>query len=193
MKEKETASPARNGRKRILTLFVIITVCLTAVVLANMVMIYLFSEESVEDSGNRSTGVTAFVVKLLYPDFEQMSYNEKSELMSSTQHIIRKLAHFSEFALLGFLLTGLLLYLNHRFRKLKARLTWVIPIGFCLLYAISDEVHQIFSNRGPRVTDVMIDFAGALLGICIMHLIVGVVGCIRRKRREKACKTPATD
>lgn len=36
----------------------------------------------------------------------------------------------------------------------------------CILYAISDEVHQLFvPGRGGQVRDVIIDSAGAIAGI----------------------------
>jgi VanZ family protein len=63
---------------------------------------------------------------------------------------------------------------------------------FCLLYAISDEVHQIFSNRGASAKDVVIDFAGAVTGILLLRAILGIVRAAKR-RREKACKTLATN
>ncbi len=41
-----------------------------------------------------------------------------------------------------------------------------LALGMCLLYAISDEIHQSFvPGRSPRVTDVGIDTLGSLLGL----------------------------
>ena len=38
----------------------------------------------------------------------------------------------------------------------------------CVLYAISDELHQLFvSGRGAQVKDVLIDSAGATVGVCL--------------------------
>ena len=42
----------------------------------------------------------------------------------------------------------------------------------CTCYAATDEFHQIFvPGRTPKVTDVMIDSAGAALGIGMMFLL----------------------
>ena len=50
------------------------------------------------------------------------------------------------------------------------------------VYAASDEIHQAFvPGRGPAVTDVLLDSAGALCGILIVCLIVRAV-CRRKKQ-----------
>ena len=42
----------------------------------------------------------------------------------------------------------------------------------CVLYAVSDEVHQIFvPGRGAEVKDVLIDSAGASVGV-LMYLVI---------------------
>ena len=53
----------------------------------------------------------------------------------------------------------------------KVRILIVLMIGFA--YAISDEIHQIFTpNRTPMVTDVFIDTSGVILGIVIASTII---------------------
>ncbi|WP_027308865.1 VanZ family protein [Caloramator sp. ALD01] len=78
---------------------------------------------------------------------------------------VRKNAHFFLFMFLGSLS---LLYINH----IKIKNKFLIAFIFCFLYAISDEVHQYFvPGRGPRVMDVFIDSAGALIGISFIKII----------------------
>ena len=115
------------------------------------------------------------------------------DLIASTHRLVRKLAHFAEFGLLGFLSTWLTVHVNRRKKWLKTWLEWLIPMVFCLLYAISDEVHQIFSNRGASAKDVLIDFAGAVTGILLLRAILGIVRAAKRRRERRKCKTPATD
>lgn len=46
---------------------------------------------------------------------------------------------------------------------------WLV-VGWCLLYAISDEVHQSFvSGRNAAVVDVMIDMTGVLFAVWLYH------------------------
>ncbi|MBO5316012.1 MAG: VanZ family protein [Clostridia bacterium] len=69
---------------------------------------------------------------------------------------IRKIGHFCEYGLLGIqlaLLTALSL------TERKERLAFIFHI-FALIVALIDETVQIFSGRGPSVSDVWLDFLG---------------------------------
>ena len=48
--------------------------------------------------------------------------------------------------------------------------------------AVIDEIIQIFLNRGSQVSDVLLDFTGAVTGINFVLLIRWLVLAIRRKR-----------
>ena len=84
--------------------------------------------------------------------------------------ILRKGAHFVEFAGLGFCLC------NALYASFGHRLTPVFALVGTVIYAISDEVHQIFSEgRACQITDVLIDSAGALSGIVIAFLVYKII------------------
>ncbi len=186
---KQEKKPRKRGW---LIFFVTLAVILAVAVLINMAIIFYFSEESKEESGNRSTGVVKWLVDILYPDYNSLDWDTQMEVMRSTHHLVRKLAHFAEFALLGFLSSGLVAYLNRRKHWIKLWLEWLIPLAFGLLYAISDEVHQIFSDRGASAKDVLIDFAGVLAGVLFMRVILWVSRSCKRRRERRKCETPAT-
>lgn len=77
---------------------------------------------------------------------------------------IRKLAHFTEFAVLG-----ILFYLN--FRE-YGRHPFRYALICSLVYAISDEIHQLFViNRHCSAVDMLIDGCGAFAGIFLCHLV----------------------
>lgn len=86
-----------------------------------------------------------------------------------TTAVLRKLAHFGEFFILGAevcLLSVCIFGL-----KLKP-LSCFLSVG--LFVAIIDELLQFISARGPAVTDVLIDFSGfftAYLFSCLLRLI----------------------
>lgn len=74
---------------------------------------------------------------------------------------IRKTAHFSVYLLLGVLVMNAL-----RRSGVIGLKAVALAIGICVLYAVSDEVHQLFvPGRGGQARDVLIDSAGAILGI----------------------------
>ena len=83
-----------------------------------------------------------------------------------TVHLIRKLAHFAEFFVLGCLIS-LLLPLDWKNR--------LFCCGFCLISALLDETIQVFSDRGDQITDVWLDFSGAAAGILVTTFILCLV------------------
>ena len=77
-------------------------------------------------------------------------------LTGDVEHHIRKLAHFCEFALLGFLLC-------HSFSALGVsnRTATGYILFLALFAAVLDEYIQSFSpGRASRVKDVLLDFSG---------------------------------
>ena len=81
--------------------------------------------------------------------------------------LLRKFAHFTEFATLGVCLRWLLGMLDtKRIRQL------LVPLAGAFLVACVDETIQMFvPDRGPGIKDVAIDTAGAVLGIVILSCI----------------------
>ncbi|MBQ7625409.1 MAG: VanZ family protein [Clostridia bacterium] len=77
-------------------------------------------------------------------------------------NIVRKIAHFSEFGLLGALLC---------LRFLRDPDVKLIPFSLAFSCAVIDETIQIFSGRGPSFIDVLIDSAGAACGVALILLI----------------------
>ncbi len=84
-----------------------------------------------------------------------------------TEHILRKLAHFTEFTTLGLLLaTDTLLFLSNPTKKMN------IPAFAGLLVALTDETIQFFiPGRSSQVTDVWIDFFGVCFGIVLLMIV----------------------
>ena len=90
--------------------------------------------------------------------------------------LVRKLAHFSEFCVLGILSTIL-------FFPMKLRFRMPLAACFCLLAASLDESIQRFSSgRSPAVRDVVIDLCGAILGIAVTAIFSAIAGLIRSRR-----------
>lgn len=85
-----------------------------------------------------------------------------------SEYIVRKLAHFSEFALLGF---WFMLCLRVYTRRFVRHVSW--PLFFGLLVANIDETIQLYvPGRSSSVRDVIIDFVGVLTGLFIALLLL---------------------
>ena len=54
-----------------------------------------------------------------------------------------------------------------------------------VIYAISDEIHQLFiPGRGGRVQDVCIDSIGVFLGIFILSFIIKIIEVVKSRKKE---------
>ena len=85
-------------------------------------------------------------------------------------HLVRKLAHFTEFTSLGILLSWLIRML--RSRKWEQ---YALPLLLGAGVACVDEIIQIFvPERGPGIKDVGIDTLGVLTGIVLISLYTSI-------------------
>jgi len=135
-----------------------------------MVMIFCFSAQNGAESGAMSGQITRWVVKLFVPELEDMPSAEQAELLRNVGFVIRKGAHFTEYALLGFFL---LLHIRQISKRTTVALPWLWAWGIGTLYAASDEFHQSFvGGRGPAVTDVCIDSFGVAAGVTLMCILI---------------------
>src|SRR6266513_1621866 len=80
--------------------------------------------------------------------------------------VMRKSAHVSEYAILALLLWRALRS-NPTLRTTRPMLLGAVLVA-CIVFAASDEFHQSFvKSRTPSIRDVMLDVAGALMGLLI--------------------------
>lgn len=153
-------------------------------VAAWMGLIFFFSSQNGEQSASLSGGVIRAVASFLTPGFHALSPARQEAVVAQFQHIVRKGAHFSEYAVLGALLTGALL--THRMRW-RIRIPTALAVS--LLYAAGDEFHQAFiPGRGPGIGDVLIDFSGAALGVTAVSLTAVLL--LRHRRKNRGISLP---
>ena len=132
---------------------------LLLLIIATMVGIYAFSAENGEHSGATSAGVTEWVLSVLHPDLEELPPAEQEEIVESSETLIRKLAHMTEFGLLGLLVLLFAATWEDPYLTLK----YLLSLAFVFFYAATDELHQTFvPARVGCLTDVLIDLAGAI-------------------------------
>lgn len=135
--------------------------------LGTLYLIFCFSSQDGEQSGNLSLKVTNFIVNL-FSKIKNMDTALRMHYIEKLHPIIRKLAHFSIYCLVGFSVMGFWCTFDI---KNKYKLLWSILIG--VTYATSDEFHQSFiPGRGPSIRDVCIDSAGVLTGIFVMIFLI---------------------
>ena len=131
------------------------------------IIIFIFSSQNGEKSGLTSRGFVRKIVEITGIT-NDLNEEEKEEVIENCQFIVRKLAHFSIYAILGINILGFVnTYKNFKF---KSQIEITLFSGF--LYAVSDEFHQMFSGgRTASPKDVCTDTLGVLFGIGIFLLI----------------------
>ena len=98
-----------------------------------------------------------------------------------TMHIVRKMAHFCEYTLEGFLL---MLCMRVYSRRPLRHIT--VPMLAGVLTALTDETIQLFSQgRSSQVTDVWLDSAGVLAGILAALLLMGLWRLLFHHRKKE--------
>ena len=117
-----------------------------------MIFIFVMSSFDSVDSGEQSN----FIVNI----FSGLFGIKNTTLLS---FIIRKMAHFTEYFILGILMKNVM-------DNYGKRTCFVFVI--CFIYAISDEMHQVFvPGRCFKILDIFIDSLGSLMGIFILKKI----------------------
>lgn len=130
-----------------------------------MGVIFWFSAQNASDSAELSGQTVRKLVQFFVRDFNDLPEHVQYDMVKNLEHLVRKAAHVTVFFILGILVTMALL--QHEIKK-----RFQAALLICVLYAVSDEVHQIFvDGRGAQIVDVFIDSCGALAGICLVLLI----------------------
>ena len=130
------------------------------------VIIFGFSAQNGEKSGNLSKSIITKIADVI-----KVKENNKNEFIVQGEKVIRKMAHFTIYTLLGICVMGFLSTFNLKIVK------QVIITGiYGFFYATTDEFHQMFINgRNASFLDIMIDSLGILFGILIVYVLVVII------------------
>ena len=132
-----------------------------------MLVIFNFSSQNGTKSTKTSGVVTSMVVNVTTSvTNKDIPREEVKKKVEDSTFLVRKTAHFTEYLILGILVLQLL----SDYTKINKRML-IVSLIICYLYAVSDEVHQIFiPDRTAKVLDTFIDGAGSLVGITIYSI-----------------------
>jgi VanZ family protein len=120
-----------------------------------MALIFYLSSQPASQSNELSNRVTEVIVETIEKVAPEIASNWD---LKESNHFIRKNAHFFSYFVLGVLVMNALYQKGYR--------KFVLSLIICILYSISDEIHQTFvPGRGGNIIDVIIDSSGSLIGI----------------------------
>ncbi len=136
--------------------------------------LFIITRFSAQTAGQSSAESNGFLEKVI----EFLTRTEKENIDAGVYHIlhnlIRTLAHFVNFYILGFvcIMLGDELYTPKEIRMYMA------VFIFGLAVACLDEVHQCFvPGRSAQFVDVCIDFSGVIAGSILFLVLKKVFKC----------------
>lgn len=131
-------------------------------VFACMVAIFCLSAQTANDSAELSGSFIRAIFQLIGIELPQEG--------------IRTVAHMLEFMGLS------LLAFNAVYATWKKKMTPVIAFGGTVIYAITDEIHQIFvPGRAFQISDILVDSTGALIGVIASFVILKIILYIMKR------------
>ncbi len=160
--------------------YIAVAICSVAVILW-VGFIWSNSAKTGEESGEMSEQVQEVIVEVS----EQLNVD-----VPTTEHAVRKGAHFFEYTVLGVLLAVDMTFICALFSRGKflvdvLRIFIALPISFSV--ALIDEfvIQKSTDGRGPSFGDVMIDMSGTLLAVVCVVLVLALARYIAFKRVSK--------
>ena len=131
-------------------------------VAACMVAIFCLSAQTADDSAELSGSFIRAIFQLIGIELEQDG--------------IRTVAHMLEFMGLA------LLIFNATYATWEKKATPLIAFAGTVLYAITDEIHQIFvPGRAFQISDILVDSTGALIGVIASFVILKIILYIMKR------------
>jgi len=113
-----------------------------------------------EFSASNTSRIIGPLVLWLFP-------NTSADTLATIHFLVRKLAHLSEYAVLGILAARAFRGSSH----LTLRRHWFLAaFMLVVLYALLDEFHQVFvPSRTASLTDSLIDMTGGLTALLVLR------------------------
>ena len=153
----------KEYKTRQIFVFSLLALCVAALIFWN-------SLQNAQQSNELSNGLLAWLKPCLLPLF-----GGSEELL---HQVVRKTAHFVEFAALGLCLCGVADGMRTDFWRTSLLF---FPLFVLLSTAVTDEFIQSFSDRTSAVKDILLDFCGGIFGLAVAVLMFAMLHS-RRKR-----------
>lgn len=163
---------------------VVIRIILILLTVSTMAGIFILSA----DNANESSGKSSFFVdRLIGGILTKFDFSEEEieNVLYISTVIVRKTAHFTEYAVLGFLLASVFSSFY-----LKQKNSFILSFLIGSAYAVSDEIHQRFvPGRSCQIKDMVIDSLGVMCGILFLLLIIYLLRLKQKKKNHRQLLT----
>jgi len=132
-----------------------------------IISMFLFSNMNSNDSNSKSKDIIRYGVVIVDKIFDKnMDNSDIEKIVNKLNYPFRKICHFSEYFILS-----ILILLSLRLYNISINKSIIITICFCIIFSISDEIHQMFvTDRSPLIMDCFIDILGSSLFLLIYYI-----------------------
>ena len=153
-----------------------------------MVIIYMFSNMSGNESNNKSEGTINIVIEKTLDKTNDIGITNKhpsekkiKKYVNNLNYPLRKCMHASIYLILSlFIINVLKLY------KISSYKLCFLTILICLIYASIDEYHQTFViGRTGQIKDVLIDITGSEIGYLVYLIIISFKNLFNKTKTKK--------
>jgi VanZ family protein len=144
-------------------------------------MAFIFFASTAQLSASNTSRIIRPLLIWLFPDISE-------ESLAFAHFIVRKLAHLTEYAILGLLAARA--FTTSSREGLRRR--WFLYAGLLvIIYALSDELHQRFvPARTGSIYDSLIDITG---GFIALSLVAAWRRVKKREEKEEQCRSRSAE
>ena len=141
-------------------------------ILVGLMVIFIFSNSAA--SASTSNGMSLTVSEWVRPVLNTVGLHPETDFLN---FVIRKLAHFSEYALLGVLIG--LAYRLQPWSWMKGK---VALLPFFIIPVLDENLQRFSSGRSCELRDMLIDSAGMAVG---MMLVIAVLMMLSNRKKQE--------
>lgn len=141
-------------------------------ILVGLMVIFIFSNSAA--SASTSNGMSLTVSEWVRPVLNTVGLHPETDFLN---FVIRKLAHFSEYALLGVLIG--LAYRLQPWSWMKGK---VALLPFFIIPVLDENLQRFSSGRSCELRDVLIDSAGMAVG---MMLVIALLMMLSNRKKQE--------
>ncbi|WP_373117873.1 VanZ family protein [Holdemania massiliensis] len=141
-------------------------------ILVGLMVIFIFSNSAA--SASTSNGMSLTVSEWVRPVLNTIGLHPETDFLN---FVIRKLAHFSEYALLGVLIG--LAYRLQPWSWMKGK---VALLPFFIIPVLDENLQRFSSGRSCELRDMLIDSAGMAVG---MMLVIALLMMLSSRKKQE--------
>ena len=158
--------------------YLILRIILLIGIFGTLLFTFIQSMLPPEESSEVSEDVKGFLETIIPPDTEVGEFVHEN---------VRKIAHFTEYFVLGIFTSLYVVIFMPRTASLpRERIRFVIySVASAPLVALFDETIQIFSGRGPSVSDVWLDTLGFVSSAGVIYAVFYIAALIIKNKKAK--------